>query len=195
MGQKQEYKSSLRTKRWIQDAFLELLRAKPYDRITVTDIVTRADINRSTFYKHYPDVAGLIEAVENDACAGMFQVLEKFEYHTFFQDPTPVFSELFSFLDANAALYGAILNSTGSKLFMDKTRWKFEQYMLELGSVPGNIRFTASYRIRICYFAGGVVNLLTEWMTGRLNCTREELLAELSALLKGGGFGAPSMSG
>ena len=30
-------------------------------KITVTDIVTRADINRATFYAHYPDVRGVTE--------------------------------------------------------------------------------------------------------------------------------------
>lgn len=47
---KAEYKSAIRSRRMIQHALVELLQEKELDKITVTDIVTRADINRGTFY-------------------------------------------------------------------------------------------------------------------------------------------------
>ena len=56
MGERKVYKSALRSRKWIRQAFMELLREKDFEKITVTDIVNRADINRSTFYAHYPDV-------------------------------------------------------------------------------------------------------------------------------------------
>ena len=37
----------------IQNIFLELLKEKPIAKITVKEICERAEINRSTFYKHY----------------------------------------------------------------------------------------------------------------------------------------------
>ena len=40
----------------IQNIFLELLKEKPVAKITVKEICERAEINRSTFYKHYQDV-------------------------------------------------------------------------------------------------------------------------------------------
>ena len=46
---KAEYKSAIRSRRMIQHALVELLQEKELDKITVTDIVTRADINRGTF--------------------------------------------------------------------------------------------------------------------------------------------------
>lgn len=42
-----------RTRRLLQQAFIELLRERGYDRITVRDIVDRANVGRSTFYQHY----------------------------------------------------------------------------------------------------------------------------------------------
>ena len=63
MAERKEYRSAIRSRRLIHQAFLELLREKPFEKITVTDIVNRADINRSTFYAHYPDVRGLVEAL------------------------------------------------------------------------------------------------------------------------------------
>ena len=43
---KAEYRSAIRSKRLINDALADLLQEKPLDKITVTDVVNRADINR-----------------------------------------------------------------------------------------------------------------------------------------------------
>lgn len=43
----------IKTLAGIETAFLDLLRQKPYDDITIGDVLERADINRTTFYKYY----------------------------------------------------------------------------------------------------------------------------------------------
>lgn len=49
--------SSVKTRNLIRDTFAELLyEKKNINKITVTELVQRADINRSTFYSHYDDV-------------------------------------------------------------------------------------------------------------------------------------------
>ena len=50
-----------RTKRFLQDALIELLKEKPYQKITVTDLVTRSGLSRTTFYAHYEYKEELIE--------------------------------------------------------------------------------------------------------------------------------------
>ncbi|WP_294731790.1 TetR/AcrR family transcriptional regulator [uncultured Faecalibaculum sp.] len=49
------------TRTAIQQAFLQLAREKPADKITVTDIVGRAGINRNSFYYYFEDLPGMIE--------------------------------------------------------------------------------------------------------------------------------------
>ncbi|WP_211370370.1 TetR/AcrR family transcriptional regulator [Nonomuraea turkmeniaca] len=44
-----------RTRRLIQEALVELVLEKSYDAVTVTDIINRADVGRSTFYTHFTD--------------------------------------------------------------------------------------------------------------------------------------------
>ncbi|MEX1021035.1 MAG: TetR/AcrR family transcriptional regulator [Litorilinea sp.] len=50
---------SHRTRLQIRDAFMALLLEKDFDRITVSELVKRADINRTTFYRHYADIYDL----------------------------------------------------------------------------------------------------------------------------------------
>lgn len=49
------------TKKFIIEAFWELLEEKPYNKITVLNIVDRCGISRNTFYYHFHDIPQLLE--------------------------------------------------------------------------------------------------------------------------------------
>ena len=52
----------------MQDAFWQLLVAKPYDQITVSDITRVSGLNRSAFYYHYSNIPELAD----DAIAALY---------------------------------------------------------------------------------------------------------------------------
>jgi AcrR family transcriptional regulator len=54
------------TKRAIQRAFIQILHNKKFDFITINDIVSVAEINRSSFYRYYEDKYSLVSAIEDD---------------------------------------------------------------------------------------------------------------------------------
>ena len=53
--------SSLTTKKAIAYTFKDLLKEKPFNKITINDIANKCDINRQTFYYHFQDIRDLIE--------------------------------------------------------------------------------------------------------------------------------------
>lgn len=55
------------TKDLIKDTLLELMHKKPFDKITVTELCRKAEINRGTFYLHYVDIYGVLDELEEDA--------------------------------------------------------------------------------------------------------------------------------
>ena len=50
-----------KTKEIIIDAFWQLLEEKPFNKITVQNIVERCALNRNTFYYHFQDIVDLVE--------------------------------------------------------------------------------------------------------------------------------------
>lgn len=85
--------SSRRSRRWITKALLELMMAKPYQKISITEIAEEADVVRRTFYRNFEskeDVIktyiesifkGFIESVkENDQIDNKIVAKEFFEY-------------------------------------------------------------------------------------------------------------------
>src|SRR5688572_8493663 len=65
---------SLRTRRLLGHALIELMQEKRYDKITVQDIIDRADVGRSTFYAHYLDKEDLLTSQ-------FVEVLDSFSQH------------------------------------------------------------------------------------------------------------------
>jgi len=54
-----------RTKAAIEDAFVQLVLERGYDRVAVEDIADRADLARATFYAHYPNKEAVLFSVSN----------------------------------------------------------------------------------------------------------------------------------
>lgn len=52
-----------RTQAIIMQAFVDLLAQKPLDKITVKDVIEKADINRNTFYYYYENLPSLLDAL------------------------------------------------------------------------------------------------------------------------------------
>ena len=49
-----------RTRDALGDALVDLMQEKPFDSITVQDVLDRAQVGRSTFYSHYSDKNDLL---------------------------------------------------------------------------------------------------------------------------------------
>jgi AcrR family transcriptional regulator len=54
-----------RTKAAIEDAFVQLVIERGYDRVAVEDIADRADLARATFYAHFPNKEAVLFSVFN----------------------------------------------------------------------------------------------------------------------------------
>ena len=71
----------IKTQQQIEQAFLSLIIEKGYRAITVQDILDKALINRSTFYRHYPSKQALAEQLVNEFRKRYEQFLhERFNY-------------------------------------------------------------------------------------------------------------------
>ena len=69
MEKRSEDRRSRRSRRLLKEGLLQLMQEKRFSEITVRDITERMDLNRGTFYLHYPDTAALLQSVEEDMLA------------------------------------------------------------------------------------------------------------------------------
>jgi len=180
---KSEYRSAKRSRKLIRDAFLSLLKKKSETKITVTDIVNLADINRTTFYAHYPDVRGVVEEIENDVIEKMMAILKDFHYFSFFKNPAPLLLQISRFLEMDIDLYKQLILIDSSDAFLDKLKKIFAEFMENDPDIPQYIREKSSFAIRVSYFTGGIVNAYKQWLTGKLDCSLNDISMEIAAMI------------
>ena len=66
------------TKSVIKDCLVELLQEKDLNKITVSELCERADINRATFYRYYIDIFDLLEKIEQELIDHLKEMLPNY---------------------------------------------------------------------------------------------------------------------
>lgn len=184
MEQKKQYRSAVKSKRHIREAFLALLQEKDFEAITVTDIVKRADIHRSTFYAHYPDIYGLLDEIEDEAIRHSMALMSQMEFSSIFQDPIPFLRSLNAPLQENEELYRLLSRSRIAQPHLEKIKNLFVEFALNTPEIPEEVRRSRFFAIRVNFFIGGIMNAYQQWLAGRMDCTLEEISQDIAHLLQ-----------
>lgn len=170
---KAEYRSAVRSRKLIQEALADLLQEKPFDKITVTDVVTRADINRGTFYAHYRDIPDVVDHLIQQTFSTIRDAIISHS-GTFEHAGHTLLATIQDILEEDLFFYRKILNSTASAIMQEQLVAVVEEFMLE----HKDTFFSGTqeeYQIAIRFCAGGLSNLYRDWFSGKLSCTLSEL--------------------
>ena len=183
MAEKKEYRSAIRSRRLIRQAFLELLREKAFEKITVTDIVNRADINRSTFYAHYPDVIGLVEEMIADSIDRSLQVVADLDIRDIFEDPKPFLQGLTNLGLENMEIYKLLGDSDFALRQVEKLKSVLLEKSIHSMNIPQAVRESPTFHIHMTFFLGGLLNTYQQWLEGKLDCSVEDIMDHVAHLI------------
>ena len=112
--------SSIKTRNLIKKTFAELINEKKQlEKITVTELVKRAELTRSTFYTHYDN----IYEVAHDYQLQTIELLcsEDLKLHSK-QDIIDYFDNIIQCLKDNEETYKLLLSADESLLFLEKLK-------------------------------------------------------------------------
>lgn len=76
MSKEKEDRRTLYSKNMIRESLYELMKEKPLNKISVTEICKRADVNRSTFYAYYTDIYDLHQKIIKEFFSLQKQVIK-----------------------------------------------------------------------------------------------------------------------
>lgn len=155
-----EDRRTVKTKRAIRKAFLELLQQKNINRISVVEISKLADLGRGTFYLHYQDVYELMEQLENE----LIEDLEELYSASFLGDNTmnilKFTDTLTEYMAANREVFLVLARTENGGRTMDKIKQFFNQKILSDNS---NI-VTEMDRAEVLFSVSGVFGVLEAWL-------------------------------
>lgn len=168
MSNKQDRRSE-RTRRLLSEAFVELLREKGYNAITVSDIIDRANVGRSTFYAHYRDKDDLFM---NE----LDRVIEALSQHLPAQEEMPFFPSLglFRHVGEEYELYKALLWTPGIDLLI-KHMQKSLSHRIEQRFQESNMESEVPLPIMANFIAGSFLTLLKWWLENKMVYAPEQM--------------------
>nr|WP_296065596.1 TetR/AcrR family transcriptional regulator [uncultured Actinoplanes sp.] len=97
-----------RTRRALQSALIELVVERGLDRITVQDVIDRADVGRTTFYAHFRDKEALFASCFDDLRAELETELAAMDHTTAARDPSRPIGVIFEHAYRNQRVYRAV---------------------------------------------------------------------------------------
>lgn len=106
-----------KTRNAIFEAFIQLLGETDYAKITVGEIIARADVGRATFYAHFETKEFLLK----ELCRELFDHVFQDRGSAFFQCDAPdsVFLHLFQHIGRNDSNILRLLRCRNNELFLD----------------------------------------------------------------------------
>lgn len=171
---KSTHKNASRSRHLIKQAFGELLNEKPLNKITVTDIVERANISRGTFYAHYLDVYDLYTAIQNNIIETLDCGFEKLGIENIVVDPSEAVRLGMSFLSENKHYFGLFMTSAYSETLIERSLRRVEDKCIPLIHEMIAPDQQAMAHCFMTYTLGAYRSVLVQWFTGELDFSGEE---------------------
>jgi AcrR family transcriptional regulator len=171
---------SQRTRRLLSEAFVELLREKGYSAMTVSDIIERANIGRSTFYSHYRDKDDLF-------VSELDRVIEALSHHIPEQEEMPFFPSLglFRHVGEEYELYKALIWTPGIDLFIKHMQTSLSQ-RIEQGLQKHEKDFEIPLPVLANFIAGSFLTLLKWWLENKMIHSPAEMDKIFKRLIRSG---------
>lgn len=180
---------TVRTKKMIRNALSELIEEKGFNDISITDLTTRADINRGTFYLHYTDKYDLLEKIEEEIMVEIQAQVTQIDYIDVLNrhpidKPISFIIKLFEYFKENAGLIKAILGPKGDPLFHKKIKKLMEINLFEKNIAKSikkeNLLIPENYFVS--YMISAHLGVVQQWLESGMDKTPEEMALILSKM-------------
>ena len=174
------------TRQVITDAFLQLLRQKPVERITVKEVCALAQINRSTFYRQYKDCFDLMEQLEQRG----LELLEELLQATQAQGTAATMTSLLCALRDNDSLLGVMARQNQDERFLYAMVGRCFRYM---NTRQENMAIAANetqQNMRNAFLPAGVGGIIQYWLRSGMQTEPGQVAAVITALCEGAAMAA-----
>jgi AcrR family transcriptional regulator len=146
-----------RTRRALHEALIALVLERGYDRLTVQDVLDRADVGRSTFYAHFRDKEALLTATFDDMSAQLRREIDA-DVHG---DPARPAEVLFEHAHRNQRVYRALCGRRGGDAVLRHLHRTIRDLLL---AAPADHPPDLAAEVAAEFHTGAALSLLVWWI-------------------------------
>ena len=172
--------SSRKTRAKIKKAFAEIINEKKsFSRVTVTEIVKRADITRSTFYTHYDDIYDVAKDYQMETI--QLLISDDLVLHSK-ADIEQYFDDIIGCLKKNENTYKMLLSADESLYFLQKmNNTAIEKLYNILKTIYPDKKYL---KLIISFFMEGTIDELVKYFRNKSDYSLDEILLNSKELFK-----------
>ena len=168
---------TLKTKKAIFQAFSELLKEKELRKITVQEIVDKADISRVTFYKYYLDVYDLYDKIESELLTNIGLITLQLADKTF----NEFFKELINYVYNNRVTFEMVFSPNVTNKLRDKLSRIIEGILKKIYSEKLGISIdNEDLAYLCCYRSSGFLAVIQRWVQNGFSQSCENMVKQVS---------------
>lgn len=175
-----EDRRTIKTKRAIRNTFISLLREKPLNKITVSEISEKADLGRGTFYLHYKDVYDLYEQMEDKLYMGLGEIVDASYAKNEHMDIKVLSQTILEYVSANKEAFQLFTFSENYGKLLHKLRVLFCEKIFEYRKEK---HISLQERIDIIFLVSGITGIIEEWLADDIDISQEQLALRLHDIL------------
>jgi AcrR family transcriptional regulator len=181
-----------KTRKYLRDALLSLIKEKGFEAITVRDLTEAAEINRATFYQHYHDKYDLLDQTIDEVLysLGTYVAPKGIEDVTQKEGMIPIFLRMFEFISENAFFFQVMMGENKISSFQHRLINMIHQFMMEkleqLYPDPANMKIPKE--IFIHYISYANLGLISYWLESDMKYSVKFMAKQLSELMEKGPF-------
>ena len=169
----------------IFDAFFLILREKDMEKITVSDVIKKAGIVRSTFYNHYENIPALMAAAEDKTIRDIFVLMESFHPKNDKDICHSYFMAICNYTKKNPFVAN-LLHSPRSDAFFEKALMMFHRYVTDISSTAAGTARKDSFSFYIAGAIGSTIGILHKWIAEDFKSPAEEIADIISGIFMSG---------
>lgn len=170
----------------IRNTFQEMMDENEYSKISIKELTERAQINRKTFYLHYPSLDHLLATLQLEL---MSPALEKISKTTFPDDAEQIIQHSFEFMASLDPIDKKILSSKGHfPVGLNPPDLFREYFFRKYDRLPGYTRFETN--LIITYFSVSLGVIYRQWEVDGQRIPLEEMVPLATRLILHGLNGA-----
>ncbi|UFT99884.1 TetR/AcrR family transcriptional regulator [Radiobacillus kanasensis] len=174
-----------KSKSALRDALILLMENSSFEKITITEIVQHANLNRGTFYRHYQTKEELLEDMIDDVMNDLIHSYRSPYLNTdkfFVQELTSPKIKIFEHVYSYSKFYSAIVSSNAIPGFQQKICDTLKQLSRQdLGL--SNIESHVDINFLTSYYAYAIFGLIMEWIQGGFKYTPVFMAEQLIGIL------------
>lgn len=151
------------TRECIETALILLMAEKEYSEITISEIVNRAGVSRTAYYRNYESKEDILKTLLHDVIADINGAMEQF---SFVSEQETYWNALFVTTKAHAKSFCALLKAGFGHIILEE----ITKHMIN-----STTEDDTKNKYIIIFWSGAIYNVLTNWVQDGMEQTEDEM--------------------